>query len=623
MSYMVLERVEKVFNTLEDARKYAEENASTTIELVVAKKLGTVKIKTVFEADKKIKTVTEKTKKANVEPVNKIEAVESTVLENEPIVLFDNDYSVKSNAPETLSYTENFGFLNSEVKNTNTNLGTDNLDMHNENLSKKVFTSVLAKKTELTSEARQDISTELNTRLSKELKDEFYTQDEIINELMTDKPIKAENKTPVSDDNIELVISQELPVNLSDDSLVLPPTVENDADIKEFVSKQISLLEQTKETIKTTEPVKENKAIETSEEKTFLCDIGATSFPMLEKNVKKQCQTKFNEALDSNAPMERLKAEKETLINWYKKDQLNNIDWFQNMYTAYLARASKKELELATNKPEKVITGEELFQLFESEVNQAQKEMAVYGVAKLDKYKELESLDKPRRDELIDTRIHEIIVRDLVNNLSACSDPEQILKGYSKETLSDGKVKDAIEARKKADIEKLQKLNEVKKEVEAIQEKHNPVESEKSLTGVELAIKEINESTKETFPEITNKHKEYYLVNNEYYEAVKTKEKSFNINLFNELLEEIKDKSDIEVLRITSQVKYTYLANILKEEWDKNIAPIITRALVKELCDELIKTPITKQKELLNKYSKEIQEDLKVLETISDINTKF
>lgn len=364
------------------------------------------------------------------------------------------------------------------------------------------------------------------------------------------------------------------------------------------------------------------------QEKTYICYIGATSFPMLETNLKKQCETKFKETLEKEAPLEALKNEKTTLMNWYKDTKLQDLDWFQHLYTKYIALASKKTVENTCQTSDVISTDplEELLREFEHRLKNANFDQGVTQIIINDtKYTELQIKKKDQFNELKSYYQSESVILDLVDALrnKDINDPESFVKKYSPKTQKDQRVIDALESRKKADIEKLQKLNEVKKEVEAIQEKHNPIDEVKNLTDVELAIKEVNESTKETFPEVTNKYKELYLTSNDYYEAVKTKEKSFNIDLFNELLKELEGKSDIEVLRITSQVKYTYLSNILKDEWDKHITPITHRVQVKELCDELIKTPLTKQKDLLNKYPKEVQEDSNVLETLSNIRTAF
>lgn len=545
MSFMVLEKVEKVFNTLEEAKEYAEKNSSVGVELVVAKKLGTVKIKTVFEADEHIQEV--ESKKHTSKRVRKEVAPVKEDLE--PIELFANVLVKAKEYPDGLKSIISDDEIDQRISQTLDNTG-------------------------------------------------LKTQEQILD---IEKELEA-----VSLSNEKDVRYNELSVNIVDESLVLA----NATGLK--VEK---IMEQVQEVIEATpivEPIQEKAPEVEKEIKSFWCDLGATAFPMTETNLKKQCNTKFTEALNSDDPIESLKNEKETLCRWYKKDKLESIDWFNNLYASYIPKASKKALEnfdKANVKEVKPISYEDLFTKFASEINNAVIEQDVFTICNKSEFTELLSVDKERFDLIKSNKIHECIVRDILESLDKVSDPEQFLRGFSKKTLSDKRVKEAIEARKKLDQSKLEAVKEVA--------------PTKELTKVEQAIKEVQEATKETFASVTNKYKELYLSSNEFFEAVRNKEKDFNHELFQELLNEIEGKSDIEVVRISSNLKYTYLQNILKEKWEKEISPKVQAGLIKVLVEKLPSIPLTGLDKELAKYPAEIREAQEVKEAIHKMKTCF
>lgn len=421
----------------------------------------------------------------------------------------------------------------------------------------------------------------------------FESEEQLIKEVLN---TEVEN---VETSNTEIELHKLTPVEIK----ALPETKPNELTPLELAISEVKVPD---ETLK----IEEVKALPETKLKEYKTSVGTS---INEHALKASCRIKLKNALElsntSKMLVETIKKINETYPG------VINETWFDVMVSVQVEKLPENEKALyeksKSGNTEEIKeikeTGEELFKEFEAEINASQKEQEVFSLANLAKYQSLVSLDKTKLDLIIDARIHEIMVRDLVENIKTCVDPEQVLKGYSKETLSDGRVKYALEARKKADIENLNKLNQ----------------DSKKETSADIAIQEIKDSTFENFAAITNKYRDLYLVNNDYYQAVQQKEKEFNREDFNALLEKIKDKSDMEVLRLTSQIQYSYLRSVLKEEWDKHITPITHRVQVKELCDELIKTPLTKQKDLLNKYPKEVQEDSNVLETLSNIRTAF
>lgn len=583
MSFMVLEKVEKVFATLEEAKEYAEKNSSFGVELVVAKKLGTVKIKTVFEADEHIQEM--ENKKYTSKRVRKEAAPVKEELE--AIELFTDNFPIASNAPETLIETGNFGFIE-ETKAEKLHKDTG-----------AIFANVLVKAKEYPEVLKSIISDdEIDQRISQALDNTgLKTQEQILDiekELESLDLSSTENK----------VRYNELSVNVTDESLVLAAATGLKVE---------KIMEQVQEVIEATpivEPIQEKAPEVEKEIKSFWCDLGATSFPMTETNLKKQCNTKFTEALNSDDPIESLKNEKETLCRWYKKDNLDSIDWFNNLYASYIPKASKKALEKATVKEVKSISYEDLFTKFETEINNSKIEQNVFDVCNKSEFTELLSVDKERFDLIKSNKIHECIVRDILESLDKVSDPEQFLRGFSKKTLSDKRVKEAVEARKKLDIAKLEAVKEV-------------APLPKELTEVEQAIKEVQEATKETLASVTSKYKQFYLSEKNYYEAVLEKEKELNTEIFEELLKEIADKTDIEVVRISSQLKYTYLEKILSDRWNKEIAPKIQNALVKELVEKLPSIPLTNLDKELAKYPSDIRDSQEVKEAINKMKTCF
>lgn len=103
------------------------------------------------------------------------------------------------------------------------------------------------------------------------------------------------------------------------------------------------------------EPAKENEIVEkkvvekvnseASEERRFTLSIGKSTSAMSESNVKKQCETLFKEALEKENKLDALQDAKASLKEWYKNDNITEIEWFKDLYEKYKSLANEENIK--------------------------------------------------------------------------------------------------------------------------------------------------------------------------------------------------------------------------------------------------------------------------------------
>lgn len=254
--------------------------------------------------------------------------------------------------------------------------------------------------------------------------------------------------------------------------------------------------------------IKDVKA-EVLEEKRFTLSIGKSTSSMSESNVKKQCEKLFQDALESEDPIEALKGAKANLESWYKNDNLASLDWFENLYTKYLPLASKKAVaNLPAGENElKEDPLDLLLSEFENNLKEASKinEVRVLDILNDKKYSELKIKKKEKFLSLKNFHINEGMINDLVKSLDIYSgDPEELVKKYDSKTQKDQRVIDALKARKGHDESLFKSDAEIIKEIEVSNENNY---SEVFLKYSKLALnnKDIQNALDEKQKQITSK----------------------------------------------------------------------------------------------------------------------